>query len=435
MPLTRLVPPLPLALRREVEPLRNTLAPLLLLLALPALLLGLFPRRLATGLDRLQAEAALMQSFTARPGDPPPPLWLERLGPQRAQALWSRQRRLWWQFWGPHGDAGSYLVMPAATAQPPPRDALVVDDLWVMAPSPLARQLLEQQLTLQRRPSRGLEQRCTATLLQRTAVHWNGLALAQMLGPVSPLSALLQQGCLQLSSDAGSLVVSGEADASAGTLTGAPAWLPPPVSLQLQASQLLLLQGTRLDLLLRGLGASGLLRTTLAERYGLGPEQLRRLKAAPFVLELHQQPAGPFRAGLVLLTDLPPDRIFWDRWLADLSRSLERQGLERRQPLPRLTTWNRPDGTVVGGWRWLATRRLLWFLGPVPERQPMPVSQGDLDWHLQLRPRAMAEVGLLPESLPLVVQRAQSLQLQGRLERGGAGGDSQSSLSGRLQLR
>ena len=153
------------------------------------------------------------------------------------------------------------------------------------------------------------------------------------------------------------------------------------------------------------------------------------------MLELHQQPAGPFRAGLVLLTDLPPDRIFWDRWLADLSRSLERQGLERRQPLPRLTTWNRADGTVVGGWRWLATRRLLWFLGPVPARQPMLVPQGDLDWRLQLSPRAMALLGLLPESLPLVVQRAQSLQLQGRLERGGAGGDSQSSLSGRLQLR
>ena len=83
----------------------------------------------------------------------------------------------------------------------------------------------------------------------------------------------------------------------------------------------------------------------------------------------------------------------------------------------------------------MATRRLLWFLGPVPARQPMPVPQGHLDWRLQLSPRAMALLGLLPESLPLVVQRAQSLQLQGRLEGGGAGGDSQSSLSGRLQLR
>ncbi len=427
------------SLRRQAEPLRHTLIALALLLALPSLLLALFPRRLATGLDRLQADAALLQSFAARPGDPPPPLWLDRLGPLEAQRFWAQQRRLWWQFWGPHGDAGSYLVIPASKGQLPPAAALAVDDLWVIAPSPLARQLLAQQLSLQRRPSRGLDQRCTATLLQRTAVHWNGIALAQMLGPMAPFSALLQQGCLQLSSDAGSLVWTGEADATAGTLTAAPAWLAPPARAPMAAPQLLLLQGQRLDLLLRGLNASSLLRTTLAERYGLGPEQWRRLKTAPFTLELRQEPNGPFRAGLQLVVDLPPDRLFWDRWLADLSRSLERQGLERHQPLPRLTSWSRPDGTVVGGWRWLATRRLVWFLGPIPASLPPSGPQMaapmDVDWRLQLRPQALAQVALLPEPLPLVVRRAQSVQLQGRLERGGASGGSQSSVSGRLELR
>ena len=424
-----------LSLRRQAEPLRHTLIALALLLALPALLLALLPRRLATGLDRLQADAALLQSFAARPGDPPPPLWLDRLGPQPAQRYWAQQRRLWWQFWGPHGDAGSYLVMPAAKGQRPPVGALAVDDLWVIAPSPLARQLLAQQLTLQRRPSRGLDQRCTATLLQRTAVHWNGIALAQMLGPIAPLSALLQQGCLQLSSDAGSLVWTGEADATAGTLTAAPGWLAPPARVPMAAPHVLVLQGQRLDLLLRGLNASSLLRTTLAERYGLGPEQWRRLKTAPFALELRQEPKGPFRAGLQLLVDLPPDRLFWDRWLADLSRSLERQGLEPHQPHPRLTTWSRPDGTVVGGWRWLATRRLVWFLGPIPASVPQSAAHTDVDWRLQLRPQALAQVGLLPEPLPLVVRRAQWVALQGRLERGGASGGSQSSVSGRLELR
>ncbi|MFM7435438.1 MAG: hypothetical protein ACKO1Q_05605 [Vulcanococcus sp.] len=422
------------SLRSRAEPLRHTLIALALLLGLPALLLAVFPRRLATGLDRLQADAALLQSFAARPGTPPPPLWLERLGPQQAQSLWARQRRLWWQLWGPHGDAGSYLVLPAASG-PAPAGALAVDDLWVMAPSPLARQLLAQQLTLQRRPSRGLDQRCTASLLQRTAVHWNGIALAQMLGPIAPLTALLQQGWVQLSGDGASLVWNGEADATAGTLTGAPGWLPPPASTSLEPPRLLALQGTRLDLLLRGLNASSLLRTTLAVRYGLGPEQWRRLKTAPFSLELRHEPQGPFRAGLQLVVDLPPDRLFWDRWLSDLSRSLERHGLERHQPLPWLTTWSRPDGTVVGGWRWLATRRLLWFLGPIPASVPSSAPLADVDWRLQLRPQALAQVGLLPEPLPLVVRRAQRLQLQGRLERGGASGGSQSSLSGRLELR
>jgi hypothetical protein len=137
---------------------------------------------------------------------------------------------------------------------------------------------------------------------------------------------------------------------------------------------------------------------------------------------------------VLLLVDLPLDRIFWDRWLADLSRSLERHGLERRQPLPRLTTWSRPDGTVVGGWRWLATRRLLWFLGPVPARSLSSLALGDADWRLQLEPQALAAAGLLPEPLPVVVRRARSLQLQGRVERRGAGAGSQSSLSGRLDL-
>ncbi|MFM8968124.1 MAG: hypothetical protein ACKOGI_09340, partial [Vulcanococcus sp.] len=237
------------------------------------------------------------------------------------------------------------------------------------------------------------------------------------------------------SGDGASLVWNGEADATAGTLTGAPGWLPPPASTPLDPPQLLALQGTRLDLLLRGLNASSLLRTTLAERYGLGPEQWRRLKMAPFSLELRHEPQGPFRAGLQLVVDLPPDRLFWDRWLSDLSRSLERHGLERHQPLPRLTTWSRPDGTVVGGWRWLATRRLLWFLGPIPASVPSSAPLADVDWRLQLRPQALAQVGLLPEPLPLVVRRAQRVQLQGRLERGGASGGSQSSLSGRLELR
>jgi hypothetical protein len=126
--------------------------------------------------------------------------------------------------------------------------------------------------------------------------------------------------------------------------------------------------------------------------------------------------------------------MFWDRWLSDLSRSLVRHGLERGSPLPRLTTWSRPDGTVVGGWRWLATRRLLWFIGPVPDTLPARASLGEADWRLQLQPLALGELGLLPDRLPLVVRRAGHLQFQGRVEDSGAGAGSQSSVSGRLDL-
>jgi len=68
------------------------------------------------------------------------------------------------------------------------------------------------------------------------------------------------------------------------------------------------------------------LRTALAERYGLGAEQLRRLQDAGFALRLLEQPQGPYRAGLQLLVRLPGERQFWDRWLIDLARALEDQG-------------------------------------------------------------------------------------------------------------
>jgi len=429
----RFRPPTALAWRQL--PLRVSLLTTGLTLLLPALLLALFPRRLAVGLDRLLPEAALLQSFSARPAEPPPALWLQRLGPQDGQRLWSRQRRLWWQFWGPHGDAGSYLVIPDAQGEAVPAVAVRVDDLLVIAPNPLARQLLQEQLKLQRRPSRGLDRRCSTLLLQRTAVHWNGVAVAQMLGPLAPLATQLQQGCLVLSSEGNRLLWSGEADATADTITDAPAALSASGAAPLPAPQLLQLRGRRLELLQRGLTASALRRSALAERYGLGPEQLQRLQAAPFELQLRLEPRGPFRAGLLLLIDLPPDRRFWDRWLQDLARGLQRQGLERSQPLPGLSSWSRADGTVVGGWRWLARRRLLWFLGPVPRSVAASPALGDADWRLQLRPQALAGSGLLPPGLPLVVRRAQQLQLQGKGEAEGLAGQRQNALSGQLELR
>ena len=159
------------------------------LVALPAVLVLLVPRRLATGLDRLLPDAALLQSFAVRPAQAPPELWRERLGPELAQRLWQRQRGLWWQFWGPHGDAGAYLVLAAPASQPLPAHGLRVNDLLVVAPSPLAKQLLEQQLRLQRRLPQGLSERCSRQLLQRKAVAWNPAALGQMLGPLAPLQA------------------------------------------------------------------------------------------------------------------------------------------------------------------------------------------------------------------------------------------------------
>ena len=415
-------------------PLRITALSTTLLLALPAGLLLLVPRRSATGLDRLLPDAALLQSFAVQPGQSVPPLWRQRLGAAEAERLWASQRRLWWQFWGPHGDAGAYLVLAAPPGLPLPPLSLRVDDLIVVAPSPLARQLLQEQLKLRRRLPRGLEQRCSQTLRQQEAVHWNGIALAQMLGPLAPLAQSLQQGCLELRSEGAALLWQGEADATAGALAAAPPPLPFTAAAPLSSRTLLELRGQRLELLLRGLTSSALLREALAQRYGLGEVQLRQLQDLPFTLELQPIANGPFRAGLLLQLELPPQRRPWELMLRELSRGLQAQGLSSTQPLPSLTSWSREDGTVVGGWRWLSARRLLLFLGPVPTavaaEQPLAV----MEWQLLLRPTALAASQLLPDGLPLVVQRASQLQLQGR-SRGDRSGERQSALVGRLQLR
>ena len=408
-------------------PLRVTTLTIAALVLLPAAVLLLVPRRPASGLDRLLPYAALLQSFTAQPAQPPPPLWQQRLGAAAAQHHWRNQRRLWWQFWGPHGDAGAYLVFPAAPAEPLPPEALRLDDLVVVAPSPLARQLLQEQLKLRRRPPRGLDQRCSRSLLQREAVHWNGAALAQMLGPLSPLALSLQQGCLLLRSEGTSLLWQGEADASTDAMQAAPAPIAIPGPADRSSSALLELRGPRLELLLRGLLSTALLRDSLAQRYGLGSEQVRRLQGAAFVLQLRQQAKGPYRAGLDLLVQLPGDRQLWDRWLVDLSRALTDQGLASSQPAAGLTLWSREDGEAVGGWRRLGADQLLLFLGPSPSQAPGLGAGGEL-WQLSVQPTALEAAGLLPSSLPLVVKRAQRLVLQGR-------GSGQTALAGRLELR
>ena len=374
-------------------------------------------------------DAALLQSFAARPSQPPPALWQQRLGPDAAQRHWRAQRRLWWQFWGPHGDAGAYLVFSARPSDPLPADGLRVDDLIVVAPSPLARQLLQEQLKLRRRPPKGLDLRCSQALLQQEAVHWNPAALAQMLGPLAPLAMTLQQGCLSLRSENAALLWQGEAEASPDAHGAAPdRFAVPSLPLSPTSAQPLELRGQRLDLLLRGLLSTALLRTALAERYGLGAEQLRRLQSAPFSLLLQAQAKGPYRAGLQLLVRLPGERKLWERWLIDLSTALEQQGLSRLQPQPALSLWNREDGAVVGGWRWLAPDQLLLFLGPSPVQAPTLQPPAAADWQLLVQPRQLEALQLLPPGLPLVVKRASQLVLQGR-------GSGSTALAGRLELR
>ena len=419
----------------QPPPLPLTLLATAALVVIPAALLITFPRRSATGLERLLPSAALLQSFPVQPGQAPPVLWTQRLGPPAAQRYWRTQRHLWWQFWGAHGDAGAFLALRAPANLPLPANSLRVDDLLVVAPDPLALQLLQQQLKVRRRPPRGLALRCVQQLRQGQAVHWSAGAIGQMLGPLAPLAQDLEQGCLELSSQGPVLRWQGEADASEGSLAAQPPALAAAPVPPLPDQQWLELRGRHLDLLLRGLLTSPLLRQSLAQTYGLGPGPLRLLQAMPFQLRLLPVPGGPFRAGLQLQLELGRGRTVVEAWLADLSVALRDQGLSASKPLGDLTAWSREDGTLVGGWRWLPGRQqLLLFLGPVPTTLPASPPLQDAGWRLRLRPQALDQAGLMPPELPPVVRRSRQLLLSGRAA-GARSGERQSALTGQLELR
>ena len=101
---------------------------------------------------------------------------------------------------------------------------------------------------------------------------------------------------------------------------------------------------------------------------------------------------------------------------------------------------------MVGGWRWLrgpaGEGQLVLFLGPEPARiEPIPAGAAERpapgQLVLQVRPQAMAGLGLLPAEMPPLVLRSEQLVLrtfpQGQ-GRGRSGAGAFSLLSGALQL-
>jgi len=417
-----------------------TTATVAALILVPALQLHRFPRSNAAGLERLLPASSLIQSFAADPRREAPPLWQRRLSAERAPGLWIRQRGNWWQFWGRHGDgAEAFLALPArafgigASAALPP-NSLRLDDLVVIAPDPLSRQLLQDDLRRNLRTPQGLQERCVQRLRNGQSVAWSRTGLAHLAGALSPLLQRYQQGCLEVGGDRAGLVWQGESSATedlAGpSLGSAPLPLPsrrPP----LPPGLLLEVKGDRLDLLFQTLFTRQLIRQPLAERYGLMPPLADRLGTLPFHLRLRPLAKGPFQASLELQLAVGNERPAWDSWLLALRTNLEGQGLTRKPPGgpspapqaavagPGDSTWQRQDGAVVGGWRWIrpvASRpaELLFFLGPVPATaegsSATARSSEGAAMSLQARPAALAAVSLLPPGLPAVVRQAEQLE-------------------------
>jgi len=109
-----------------------------------------------------------------------------------------------------------------------------------------------------------------------------------------------------------------------------------------------------------------------------------------------------------------------------------------------MTTWRRSDGVIVGGWRWVndpgRPAQLLLFLGP-PSQMAVPIPstgnfrprQGQL-W-LRLRPEALGALGLLPQEMPALLQRASQLWIEAEPLEGSSAQEAISRLTGRLQLK
>jgi hypothetical protein len=440
-------------------PLRVTAATTLLLLLGPAVALWQLPRPRAEGLGRVLAQASLLQSFPAAPSRPVPRLWQERLGEATAARLWAQQRRLWWQFWGRQGDGPAYLVLPMPRpmltgALARPAHSAVVDDLLVVAADPLSHRLLTDELKRLPRQRRGLEQRCQARLEQDQAAFWTSSAFGVMVGPVAPLLQSFQEGCVSLTLTAQELGAQGEAAGVSALLAPEPPAVaasqaafgqgdPPP-----GGDPLLQLQGRSLDVLLQGLLGRQLIRDPLASRYGVGPSELALLRRSPFRLSLRPLSAGPFQAGLLLQLAPGTDRRVWAEFLQKLRERLQQEGLSEAAPssaqpagsttLPA-SLWRREDGVVVGGWRWLSRAgsdpELLLFLGPEPTPMPtvaVPAGSRAPLLSLQLRPRRLAELGLMPPSLPAPLLQADGFSVVADR----AAGERQpiSALWARLQL-
>jgi len=416
-------------------PLRATSLLTAALLLAPAAGLLLLPRPQAEGLERLLPQASLLQSFPAAPQRPVPLLWQERFGARAAERLWREQRGVWWQFWGRDGDGGAFLALARPRqAGALPAGALPLDQLVVVAPDPLSRRQLQEQLRTASRQRRGLERRCLERLQQGQAVYWSPIGLASLTGPLAPLLQHVRQGCLSLTPSGrrvlNGLDLEGETAANTGVLgdppsrspQASPAPLPP-------AGTLLELSGPSLDPLLDSLLARQLIREPLAARYGLGESQLKLLTSVPFRLRLRSISRGPFQAGLDLQLAVGRDRRPWAALLRDLRQGLLAQDLQeapaqlnsaaagaRSQTLPA-ARFLRDDGTVLGGWRWQSAAggdpQLLLFLGPPADgaAASVPAMAKQAPLTLSLLPSALDRLGLMPPGFPQLVRRAAQLQL------------------------
>lgn len=436
---------------RRGIPLGFTLATTFLLLVGPAILLRRLPRPQAIGLEKLMATASLVQSFGPNPNRPAPALWRQRLGEVTANRLWRLQTRTWWQFWDGQAGGQPFLAitargLPAAVPPMSTNPPLLVGDLLVFSPDPVARQQLGERLRPQVRRSPGLRLRCLPRMEREQAVFWRPTALGVIFGPLAAFLQDVQEGCLTLSLRPDGLLWDGEAASIEGMLlqpSGPGAGAPKVLEAQPSTTDgLLEVEGPSLERLLAGLLAREIIRQPLAERYGLGREQMGLLRQTPFRLVLRPRAQGPFQASVELTVWVGNRENQWKQVLNRVARNLTSEGLRSSEGPWPAAVWRRPDGVVVGGW----LRRkgaglqdqLTLFLGPQPVQvEPFRASRVMAEGGMSLlaRPQELALRGLLPPDLPEVVKRSRWVWLTRTPSPGFRLDAAVSQLQGMLLLR
>lgn len=435
-------------------PLGATLLTTAALLVVPTLLLLRLPRPQAIGLEKLMANVSLLQSFAAHPDRPAPEVWRTRFGPAAGDRLWRTQTRTWWQFWDGHADGQPYLALsfrglPESLLRSAAVPPLRVGDLAIFPPDPRSRDLLRARLQPQVRRSSGLRLRCLSRMERDQAVFWRPAGLGVLLGPLAPFLQDLQEGCLSLTITGDGLQWSGEAASVEGMVLQAPGSggaESRPLVVNPPASDVLLeVRGGSLEQLLSGLLARELIRQPLAERYGLGPEQISLLRQTPFRLALRPRSDGVFQASIDLTVAVGSKTNSWEEGLAGLAKSLDKEGLRPTAGEGKgMARWQRKDGVVVGGWMWhKGNTRITLFLGPAPSQLAQsPALSGELfpagqraGMVLFARPRELEARGLLPPDLPEVVRRSNALWVAAEPSSGFANAAFVSQLQGALLLR
>jgi hypothetical protein len=359
---------------------------------------------------------ALLQTFPAPGGGGAlPRLWRERLPATLAERLSRQSPSPWALAWTSHSGTPPFLILRDVPSHVSVAHSFRWGGSTIVAADPLSRQALQADLQWPLAAA-GHRSRCPLVDGPAPTLFWSSDALANLAGPLVPLLQPWQEGCLRLASDGpqGSrLTWSGRVTSEPPLAEAAVAVGPMPARPTPSASPLTL-EGTSLAPLVGRLVRPGPLLNELRQHYGLSPALQGHLLGSPFRLMVVANAAeAPYRVTLLLALPRAARGPSPAHSLAPLLAALARDLPDDLQVLP----WDKGSrvvdatGQVRGGWL-QEERGVVFSLGGAPD--PTPLASGPVTvasgMRLTASPRALDQLQLLPEALPMSVRGSPLLQ-------------------------